>query len=74
MDNYKQMMDTEHREEIEALSNEWANERKVCKIVLNIFSVLSFFTYFRFIYFWFYLFAAKCTFRDCWMWEYWGAF
>lgn len=33
MENYKKMMDTEHREEIEALTNEWANERKVSKIV-----------------------------------------
>lgn len=29
MDNYKKMMDSEHREEVEALTNEWANERKV---------------------------------------------
>ncbi|XP_025419297.1 golgin subfamily A member 4-like isoform X2 [Sipha flava] len=28
MDNYKKMMDTEHRDEIEALTNEWTNERK----------------------------------------------
>ncbi|XP_008181437.1 golgin subfamily A member 4 isoform X2 [Acyrthosiphon pisum] len=28
MDNYKKMMDTEHREEIEALTNEWTNEQK----------------------------------------------
>ncbi|XP_027838699.2 golgin subfamily A member 4-like isoform X1 [Aphis gossypii] len=28
MDNYKKMMDTEHREELEALTNEWTNERK----------------------------------------------
>jgi len=28
MDNYKQMMDTEHREEVEALTKEWTNEQK----------------------------------------------
>lgn len=28
MDNYKKMMDTEHREEVEALTNEWTNEQK----------------------------------------------
>ncbi|XP_060835681.1 golgin subfamily A member 4-like isoform X1 [Rhopalosiphum padi] len=28
MDNYKKMMDTEHREELEALTNEWTNEQK----------------------------------------------
>lgn len=33
MDNYKKMMDTEHREEIEALTNEWSNERKVRQII-----------------------------------------
>lgn len=60
MDNYKKMMDMEHREEIEALSNEWANERKVSKIVKIFFSVFYFFIYFSF-----YLFTAKCTFRDC---------
>lgn len=31
MDNYKQMMDTEHREEVEALTKEWINEQKVSK-------------------------------------------
>lgn len=35
MDNYKKMMDTEHREEIEALTNEWTNERKVSKIAYS---------------------------------------
>jgi len=60
MDNYKKMMDTEHREEIEALSNEWANERKVGKIVKIFFQFFSVFIYFSF-----YLFTAKCTFRDC---------
>lgn len=33
MDNYKKMMDTEHREELEALTNEWTNEQKVNKII-----------------------------------------
>lgn len=33
MDNYKKMMDTEHREEVEALIKEWTNERKVSIII-----------------------------------------
>ncbi|VVC31190.1 GRIP domain, partial [Cinara cedri] len=28
MNNYKKLMDTEHREEVEALTNEWSKERK----------------------------------------------
>jgi len=34
MDNYKKMMDTEHREELEALTNEWTNEQKVNTIII----------------------------------------
>lgn len=45
MDNYKQMMDTEHREEVEALTKEWTNERKV-KITVIIFFVLYFILFF----------------------------
>lgn len=37
MDNYKQMMDTEHREEVEALTKEWTNERKVRKTFLKVY-------------------------------------
>lgn len=56
MDNYKKMMDTEHREEVEALTNEWTNEQKVNKIIYNDF----YFLFFLFILFFvsFYLFAA----------------
>lgn len=32
MDNYKNMMDTEHRTEIEDLTKEWTNEQKVSKV------------------------------------------
>jgi len=41
MDNYKKMMDTEHREELEALTNEWTNEQKVKKIINTIFFVFN---------------------------------
>lgn len=51
MDNYKKMMDTEHREEIEALTNEWTNEQKVNKII-NYFFLCLFFLFL------FYLFTA----------------
>lgn len=51
MDNYKKMMDTEHREEIEALTNEWTNEQKVNKII-NYFFCVYFFLFL------FYLFTA----------------
>ncbi|KAL4143806.1 hypothetical protein QTP88_006085 [Uroleucon formosanum] len=35
MDNYKKMMDTEHREEIEALTNEWTNEQKTLEKIIQ---------------------------------------
>lgn len=59
MDNYKKMMDTEHREELEALTNEWTNERKVCSII-HFFQI---FIYFDFSYFLF--ISVKCTVRKC---------
>lgn len=51
MDNYKKMMDTEHREEVEALTNEWTNEQKVIKMINNFLIFYIFFDFlFRFIY------------------------
>ncbi|XP_025195435.1 golgin subfamily A member 4-like isoform X2 [Melanaphis sacchari] len=35
MDNYKKMMDTEHREELEALTNEWTNEQKTLEKIIQ---------------------------------------
>ncbi|XP_022172589.1 golgin subfamily A member 4-like isoform X3 [Myzus persicae] len=35
MDNYKKMMDTEHREEVEALTNEWTNEQKTLEKIIQ---------------------------------------
>jgi len=54
MDNYKKMMDTEHREEVEALTNEWTNEQKVNKI-MNHFYFLFFSVYFYFLFRFIYL-------------------
>jgi len=51
MDNYKKMMDTEHREEIEALTNEWTNEQKVNKIIYNNFYFFVFIFIFCFVLF-----------------------
>lgn len=52
MDNYKKMMDSEHREEVEALTNEWTNEQKVSKIInyFFIFYIILIFCFILFIY------------------------
>lgn len=65
MDNYKQMMDTEHREEIDALTKEWSNEQKVSKIIitnLNCFPFYYFYYFYFDFFFRFYLFTAKFAF------------
>lgn len=45
MDNYKKMMDSEHREEVEALTKEWTNEQKVKYIIFIYLCYLKFIFY-----------------------------
>lgn len=49
MDNYKKMMDTEHREEVEALTKEWNNEQKVIILICLCFKYFFIFLFY-FIY------------------------
>lgn len=58
MDNYKKMMDTEHREELEALTNEWTNEQKVNKMINIHHYFFLIFNFFLIFCFFFFLFTA----------------
>lgn len=56
MDNYKKMMDTEHREEVEALTKEWTNEQKV--IILICFCY-NYFFYFILIFLFYFIYLQQ---------------